>query len=96
MLTFTFECANEAQFSTLQRAADFLAEMHQLAQNTPVGQTLSVLEGHALDAGRLFLRDSLRVAVQQRIDGDEKKGAAHGSVPALTPTSSRAGTTANG
>jgi hypothetical protein len=95
MLTFTFECANEAQFTTLQRAADFLAELHQLARETPVGQTLSLLEGHALDAGRLFLRDSLCSAVQQRIDDDEKKGAAHGPVPAPTPIGSRADTTAN-
>jgi hypothetical protein len=96
MLTFTFECANEAQLTTLQQAAHFLAEMHHLAQDTPIGQTLSVLEGHALDAGRAFLRDSLRAAVQQRIDGDEKKGAARGSVPARAPTNSRADTTANG
>jgi hypothetical protein len=37
MLTFTFECANEARFTTLPRAADFLAEMHQLARDTPIG-----------------------------------------------------------
>src|SRR5262249_6440646 len=56
MLTFTFECQNEAQFAALQQAAHFLAEMHHLAQNAPARQVLPALEGLALDSGRQFLR----------------------------------------
>ena len=91
MLTFTFECQNEAQFLALQRAAHFLAEMHQLAQAAPNGQVLQTLEGHALDGGRQFLRDVLQSATQQRVDHDEKKGATHAAARAPGRTDSRAG-----
>lgn len=86
MLTFTFECENEAQYAALQQAAVFLAEMHRLAQGAPAGAVLGAVEGHALDAGRQFLRDSLRAAAQQRVDRDEKKGAppAAARAPAAT------------
>jgi hypothetical protein len=86
MPTFTFECANEAQFTALEQAAHFLAEMHQLAQNAPGGTVLHTLEGHALDAGRQFLRDALQSAAQQRIDQDEKKGAPPAAARALRRT----------
>lgn len=45
MLTFTFQCQNEAQFAALQQAAHFLAEMHQLAQTAPVGAILQERKG---------------------------------------------------
>jgi hypothetical protein len=96
MLTFTFECENEDQFAALQQAALFLAEMHRLAQVAPAGQVLQTVEGHALDAGRQFLRDSLQSAAQHRIDLDEKKGAPLGSARAPASAGSRAGTAANG
>jgi hypothetical protein len=94
MLTFTFECHNVAQLATLQQAASFLAEMHQLAQTTPGGAVLPVLEAHALDGGRQLLRDALRSAAQQRIDHDEKKGAPPAAARAPAATGSRAGTAA--
>lgn len=91
MLTFTFQCQNEAQFIALQRAAHFLAEMHQLAQAAPSGQILHTLEGHALDGGRQLLRDVLQSAAQQRIDQEEKKGASLAAARAPALTDSRAG-----
>jgi hypothetical protein len=91
MLTFTFECQNEAQFLALQRAAHFLAEMHQLAQAAPHGHILQTLEDHALDGGRQLLRDVLQSAAQQRIDHDEKKGGPHAAARASGRTDSRAG-----
>ena len=56
MRTFTFQCENEAQFTALQQAAHFLAEMHQLAQAAPSGAIRHTREGQALDCGRQFLR----------------------------------------
>lgn len=91
MLTFTFECQNEAQLIALQRAAHFLAEMHQLAQTAPSGQILQTLEGHALDGGRQLLRDVLQSAAQQRIDHDEKKGAPPAAARAPRRTDLRVG-----
>jgi hypothetical protein len=91
MLTFTFECQNEAQFAALQQAAHFLAEMHHLAQNAPAGQVLPALEGLALDGGRQLLRDALQSAAQQRLDHDEKKGAPPATARAPARTASRAG-----
>jgi hypothetical protein len=95
MPTFTFECDNEAQLATLEQAAHFLAEMHRLALTTPAGQILSFVEGHALDAGRQFLRDSLQAAAQLRIDLEEKKGAPLDAARAPAPAGSRANTTAS-
>ncbi len=91
MLTFTFQCQNEAQFAALQQAAHFLAEMHQLAQTAPGGAILHTLEGHALDGGRQFLRDALQSAAQQRLDQDEKKGAPPATARAPTSTDLRVG-----
>ena len=95
MMTFSFECDNEAQLAVLQQAADFLAEMHRLAEAAPAGEVLSAVEAHALDAGRQLLRDSLRSAAQRRIDLEEKKGAPPGGARAPACTGSRAGTAAN-
>jgi len=78
MWTFTYECEDEAQLAALRQAADYLAEMRRLAQSAPAGEALSAAEGHALDAGRRLLRESLRCAAQARIDRDEKKGAPPG------------------
>jgi hypothetical protein len=91
MLTFTFECQNEAQWAALQQAAHFLAEMHQLAQTAPGGAVLQTLEAHALDGGRQLLRDALQSAAQQRIDHDEKKGAPPAAARAPARAGSRAG-----
>jgi hypothetical protein len=91
MLTFTFECDNEAQFAALQQAAHFLAEMHQLAQTAPGGAILDTLEGHVLDGGRQLLRDALQSAAQQRLDHDEKKGAPPAAAPAPGCTDLRGG-----
>jgi hypothetical protein len=96
MLTVTFECENEAQLAALRQAAHFLAEMHRLAQDAPAGEVLAAVEGHALDAGRQFLRDSLQSAAQQRIDRDEKKGAPPASARAPAAAGSRAGMAASG
>lgn len=95
MRTFTFHCVNEAQFTALQQAAHFLAEMHQLAQTAPDGAILHTLEGHALDGGRQFLRDALQSAAQQRIDQDEKKVVPPAAVPAPGHTGLRAGMAGN-
>jgi hypothetical protein len=94
MLTFTFECQNEAQLIALQRAAHFLAEMHQLAQTAPSGHILQTLEDHARDGGRQLLRQVLQSAAQQRIDHDEKKRAPHAAVRAGGRTDSRDGVAA--
>jgi hypothetical protein len=94
MLTFTFECQNQAQLAALQQAAHFLAEMQHLAQTAPSGDILQTLEGHALDGGRKFLRHALQAAAQQRIDHDEKKGALPAAAHAPGRTDSRAGMTA--
>ena len=95
MPTFTFECDNEAQLAALRQAALLLTEMHRLAHTAPAGLVLSAVEGHALQAGRQFLRDSLRGAAQQRIDLEEKKGAPPDAARAPAPAGSRAGTAAS-
>ena len=93
MPTFTFECENEEQVAALQQAADFLAEMHRLAQAAPPGEVLRAVEEHALGQGRQLLRDALRSAAQRRIDlGEEKGGPCASAARAPAPAASRAGT----
>ncbi len=94
MPTFTFECQDEAQLQALRQAAHFLAEMRHLAQATPPGGVLQALEGHALDAGRQLLRNSLQGAAQARVDADEKKGGPPASARAPLGSASRGGTAA--
>jgi hypothetical protein len=94
MPTFTFVCETEAQCAALHRAALFLAEMHQLAQNAPSGQVLPLIEGHALDAGRQLLRHTLQAAVQERIDRDEAKKGTPAAARAPVLSASKDGTAA--
>jgi hypothetical protein len=94
MRTFTFVCQTEAQFVALQQAAQFLAEMHHLAQTAPAGQVIALVEGQALDAGRQFLRHALQNAAQERIDREEAKKGTPAAVRALVRSASKGGTAA--
>lgn len=91
MPTVTFECATEAEAASLRQAAAFVAEMHHLALSSPDGQALHSAEGLALDAGRRLLRETLRAAVQARIDGSEEKGGPHAPARAAAASASRGG-----
>ena len=86
MPTGTFEYRSEQERLAIERAIAFVAEMHSLAQTAPDGQILHVCEGHALDAGRKLLRDTLQQAAQTRVDLAEKKGAP--PAPARAPARS--------
>ena len=91
MPTFTFECQSEAELASLRQAAHFLAELHHLAQTAPDGHVLHLAEGHALDAGRQFLRDALQSAAQHRVGLAEQKGGRHAAARARARSASRGG-----
>jgi hypothetical protein len=90
MPTLTFEYRSEQERLAIQQAVAFVAEMHALAQTAPNGHVLHACEGHALDAGRDFLRSTLQQAVQTRIDHAEEKKGRHAPAPAPAPSISSA------
>jgi hypothetical protein len=94
MPTFTYECRSEAEMASLRQAADFLAELHHLAQTAPDGQALHLAEALALGAGRQLLRDALRSAAQGRVDRAEQKGGPPAAARARARSASRGGTAA--
>lgn len=81
-----FAYRSEQERLAIESAVAFVTEMHSLAQASPDGHVLQACEAHALDAGRDLLRATLQRAVQDRIDGAEKKGAA--PAPARAPAGS--------
>lgn len=82
MPTVTFTYRTEQERLAIEHAVAFVAEMHSRAHTAPEGHILHACEGHALDAGRRLLRNTLQQAVQQRIAASEQKGAAHASAHA--------------
>ena len=89
MPSVTFEYRSEQERLAIERAVDFVSEMHSLAQTAPDGQVLHALEAQALGAGRDLPRHALRQAAQARIDEAEKKGAR--PAPARAPAPSASG-----
>jgi hypothetical protein len=89
-LTLTVEYQTEQERAAIEQALAFVAEMRQLARSAPPGQVLDACEGHALDAGRRLLCQTLQAAAQARIDEAEKKGGR--PAPARAPAAAaRAG-----
>jgi hypothetical protein len=79
----SFEYRSEAERLAMRQAVAFVAQMHDLALAAPPGQVLELCEQQAVDGGRRLLQETLRQAVQARVDQAEaKKGR---------PASARAG-----
>jgi hypothetical protein len=80
MPTGTFDYRDEAERVAIEQAIAFVAQMRDLAVTAPHGQVIDRLEGHALDAGREWLRTTLERGVQASVtDGEGKKGRTAGA-----------------
>jgi hypothetical protein len=85
MPVLTIGYADEAERLGLEQAIAFFMQMRQTAQNAPDGTVLAACEQVALNEGRVFLRKSLAVAVQNRVAVAEQKGG----LPALVAARAR-------
>ena len=85
MPIMTIHYQTDAERRDIERAAAYVAELHQLAQGCPPADLLDTCEGLALDKGCALLRDGLASAVQARIDVAEKKGVTPNDSRATTP-----------
>jgi len=95
MPTGTFHYRTDEERLAIEAAIAFVTEMRHLAHTAPAGQVLPLCEAQALQQGRALLRNTLRDAVQARIDAAEQKGAPRASAraPARSASSGAAGAT---
>jgi hypothetical protein len=94
MPTLTVEYRDETERLALEQAIAYVAQLRQVAQDTPDGSVLDACERLALADGRALLRGTLAAALQSRIDGGEQKGGPPASAPRRTPDTPRADTSA--
>jgi hypothetical protein len=78
----TLYAEDEIEAVAMEQARAMVRELRQLADATPDGHVLAVVEQATVDRGRRFLRDRLQDVLNAQADGLEKKGGAAGSVPA--------------
>ena len=76
---------NELEFTAMEQAKAMVGELKRLADITPDGHVLAVVESAAVDRGRQFLRDRLQDVLNAQAADLEKKGGAGGPAPAAEP-----------
>jgi hypothetical protein len=91
MIRRTMEFQNEQELVAAEQAVAMVRELNALADGTPDGKVLSVVEAAAVDRGRRFVRDRLQGALNAQAAGLEKKGGAAGAAPAAAPARATAG-----
>ena len=69
---------NELEFTAMEQAKAMVGELKRLADITPDGHVLAVVESAAVDRGRQFLRDRLQDVLNAQAKDLEKKGGAAG------------------
>jgi hypothetical protein len=91
----SFEYRSDAERVAMERAIAFVAQMHDLALNSPLGQVLEVCEQQALGNGRDLLRETMQQAVQASVHAAEEKKGLRGSARAGSGSASNGGAVAN-
>ena len=81
MILRTFVAEDEVEAVAIEQALAMVRELKQLADATPDGHVLAVVESAAVDRGRRYVRDRLQDVLNAQAAGLEKKGGAAG--PAL-------------
>ena len=76
---------NELEFTAMEQAQAMVRELKRLADITPDGHVLAVVESAAVDRGRQFLRDRLQDVLNAQAADLEKKGGAVATAPAADP-----------
>src|SRR5690242_11471058 len=78
MIRRTMEFEDEDELIAAEQAVAMARELKTLADATPDGHVLAVVERAALERGRRFTRERLQDALNAQAAGLEKKGGAAG------------------
>src|SRR5215471_9990268 len=84
------EVRDEVEAAAVEQALAMARELKRLADATPDGQVLAVVERAAVEHGRRFTHDRLQDALNAQAAPLEQKGGA----PGLAPAAGRGGTKA--
>lgn len=90
MIRRTMEFQNERELLAAEQAVAMVRELNALAEATPDGKVLAVVEREAVDRGRKFVRDRLQEVLNAQAEAPEQKGGAPGSAPAAAPAGAMA------
>jgi hypothetical protein len=82
MIRRTMEFRNERERLAAEQAVIMVRELDALADATPDGKVLAVVEVAAVEHCRRFMRDRLQEVLNAQVADLEKKGGADGSAPA--------------
>ena len=87
----TIEVRNEREAAAVEQALAMVRELEQIADATPDGRVLAVVEEAAVDRGRRFTRDRLQDVLNAQAHDLEKKGGAPGPAPVAGPDATTGG-----
>lgn len=90
MIRHAIQVEDESEYLAAEQAIAMVRELKALADATPDGKVLAVVEREAVERGRRFVRDRLQDVLNTQADGLEKKGGA----PGVAPAAGHAGATA--
>lgn len=90
MIRRTMEFRNEREALAAEQAVAMVRELEALADATPDGKVLAVVEREAVDRGRAFVRDRLHDVLNAQAEALEQKGGAAGGAPAEEPAGATA------
>jgi hypothetical protein len=79
----TLHAEDELEAAAMEQARAMVRELRQLADATPDGHVLAVVEQATVERGRRFLRDRLQDVLNAQAADLEKKGGAAGPAPAV-------------
>ncbi len=85
MVRHRLAAADEIEMIAMEQAQAMVRELKRLADITPDGHVLAVVESAAVDRGRRFLRDRLQDVLNAQAADLEKKGGAVATAPAADP-----------
>lgn len=85
MIRRTMEFRDEHEMIAAEQAVAMVRELKALADATPDGKVLAIVEHQAVEHGRRFVRDRLEGVLNEQAESLEKKGGADGIVPAAGP-----------
>jgi hypothetical protein len=91
----TIEVRNAREAAAVEQALAMVRELQQIADATPDGHVLAVVEQAAVDRGRRFTRDRLQDVLNAQAQDLEKKGGAPGPAPAAEPDATTGGRNAD-
>jgi hypothetical protein len=78
MIRHTIEVEDETELAAVEQALAMVRELKQLAEATPDGHVLAVVEQAAVAHGRRFTRQRLQDVLNAQAADLEKKGGADG------------------